>query len=87
MFYGDSKTGTYAKGNVGFDTATVAGIAMTDQAFGIINDTTNVVLKYDTEGIFGLGFPVARWVLFAVSIYSSIVDSITYLPVKFRSLW
>ncbi|EKM79641.1 hypothetical protein AGABI1DRAFT_114140 [Agaricus bisporus var. burnettii JB137-S8] len=59
MFYGDSKTGTYAKGNVGFDTATVAGIAMTDQAFGIINDTTNVVLKYDTAGIFGLGFPVA----------------------------
>jgi hypothetical protein len=60
MNYGDSRTGTFAKGNVGFDTATIAGIAMTDQAFGVINDTTNIVVRYDTAGIFGLGFPTAR---------------------------
>jgi hypothetical protein len=60
MRYGDSKTGTFAKGNVGFDIATIAGVSVTDQAFGIINDTTNVVVKYNTAGIFGLGFPTAR---------------------------
>ncbi|KAF9451825.1 acid protease [Macrolepiota fuliginosa MF-IS2] len=57
MLYGDSSSGTFAKGTIGLDTATIAGIAMTDQAFGMVNDTDNPVVKYDTAGIFGLGFP------------------------------
>ncbi|KAH6911516.1 aspartic peptidase domain-containing protein [Coprinopsis sp. MPI-PUGE-AT-0042] len=57
MFYGDSTTGTFAVGEVAKDTATVAGIAMSDQPFGLINDTTNAVVAFGTSGIFGLGFP------------------------------
>ncbi|KXN87376.1 hypothetical protein AN958_08807 [Leucoagaricus sp. SymC.cos] len=57
MRYSDSTTGTYAKGTVGLDTTTIAGIAMTDQAFSVINDTNNVAVQYNTAGIFGLGFP------------------------------
>lgn len=64
MYYGDSSSGTFAKGNVGLDTATIAGVAMTDQAFGAVNDTNNVVVQYDTAGIFGLGFPAGRCVIF-----------------------
>ncbi|KAF8150005.1 aspartic peptidase domain-containing protein [Crassisporium funariophilum] len=59
MFYGDSTTGTYASGAVGLDTATIAGIAMTQQAFGLINDTTNAIVEFETAGIFGLSFPSA----------------------------
>ncbi|KAF9015426.1 aspartic peptidase domain-containing protein [Cyathus striatus] len=57
MFYGDSTTGTHASGSVGLDTISVAGVAMTQQAFGLINDTNNDVVQFDTAGIFGLGFP------------------------------
>ncbi len=60
MYYGDSSTGTFAKGPIGLDTATIAGIAMTDQAFGVINDTNNAVVQYNTAGIVGLGFPAGR---------------------------
>jgi Eukaryotic aspartyl protease len=60
MFYGDSTTGTFAVGEVVKDTATVAGIAMSDQPFGLINDTTNPVVAFGTSGIFGLGFPWGR---------------------------
>jgi hypothetical protein len=57
MFYGDSTTGTHASGSVGLDTIAVAGVAMTQQAFGLINDTNNDIVQFDTAGIFGLGFP------------------------------
>ncbi|KAJ3571520.1 hypothetical protein NP233_g3700 [Leucocoprinus birnbaumii] len=66
MTYGDSTSGTYAQGTVGLDTATVAGIAMTDQAFGVVNDTNNIVVQYDTAGIFGLGFPAGSKIQEAV---------------------
>jgi len=57
LTYGDSKTGTFASGPVGTDTATLAGISMGDQQFGAINHTTNPTLQFGAVGIFGLGFP------------------------------
>ncbi|EAU86301.1 hypothetical protein CC1G_08025 [Coprinopsis cinerea okayama7 len=57
MFYGDSTTGTFAFGEVALDTATIAGVAMVDQPFGVVNDTDNPVVMFGTSGIFGLGFP------------------------------
>ncbi|KAJ8454508.1 hypothetical protein ONZ45_g19278 [Pleurotus djamor] len=57
MRYGDSKTGTYASGLIGKDTVTVAGIAMTDQHFAAIENTTNPTVRFGAAGIFGLGFP------------------------------
>ncbi|KAJ8514991.1 hypothetical protein ONZ45_g7520 [Pleurotus djamor] len=57
MRYGDSKTGTYASGLIGKDTVTVAGIAMTDQHFAAIHNTTNPTVRFGAAGIFGLGFP------------------------------
>lgn len=67
MFYGDSTTGTFAAGTIGRDTATIAGVAMEDQAFGVINSTTNAIVQFNTAGIFGLGFPSGRYVICRVS--------------------
>lgn len=66
MYYGDSSTGSFAKGSIGLDTATVAGIAIADQAFGVINDTNNAVVQYNTAGIVGLGFPAGSKIQEAV---------------------
>lgn len=57
LAYGDSKTGTFARGNVFEETVTVAGITMPNQHFGAIDETTNPVVAFGTSGIFGLGFP------------------------------
>ncbi|PPQ85163.1 hypothetical protein CVT25_004170 [Psilocybe cyanescens] len=61
MHYGDSSTSAYAFGTVAFDTATVAGVTMVDQAFALIDDTTNHILESsaDVSGILGLSFPTA----------------------------
>ncbi|KAH9480354.1 Pepsin A [Psilocybe cubensis] len=61
MHYGDSSTSAYAFGTVAFDKASVAGITMLDQAFAVIDDTTNHILESTAEvsGIFGLSFPIA----------------------------
>ncbi|PPQ64155.1 hypothetical protein CVT24_008790 [Panaeolus cyanescens] len=59
LFYGDSKTGTFAGGSVALETVCVAGMAMRDQQFLIANDTTNEIVQFETSGIFGLGFPSA----------------------------
>jgi hypothetical protein len=63
--FGDSTSGTvFASGVIAFDTAAVAGVAMTDQAFLLVNDTDNVatVGQDKAAGIFGLGFPPGRYV-------------------------
>uniref|UniRef100_A0A0W0F8B4 Peptidase A1 domain-containing protein n=1 Tax=Moniliophthora roreri TaxID=221103 RepID=A0A0W0F8B4_MONRR len=57
MRYGDSLTGTNATGAVAFDTATVAGVAITNQAFAAVDSTTNSVVQFGAAGIFGLSFP------------------------------
>ncbi|KAJ7761103.1 aspartic peptidase domain-containing protein [Mycena metata] len=57
MRYGDSKTGTYASGPLAMETASIAGVAIDNQLFAAINDTTNTVVQFGAAGIFGLGFP------------------------------
>lgn len=57
MFYGDSTTGTSAHGTVAMETISVAGLAMENQAFGAIDRTDNVAIRFGASGIFGLGFP------------------------------
>ncbi|KAJ7267592.1 aspartic peptidase domain-containing protein [Mycena haematopus] len=57
MRYGDSTTGTYATGPLSMDTVSIAGVAIDNQLFAAINDTTNTVVEFGAAGIFGLGFP------------------------------
>lgn len=61
LFYGDSQTGTHAFGEIGTDTVGVAGLSITNQYFAAINDTNTTVGQTGSAGIFGLGFPVNRW--------------------------
>ncbi|TFK34791.1 aspartic peptidase domain-containing protein [Crucibulum laeve] len=68
MFYGDSSTGTHAFGSVGLDTATIAGVTMTQQSFGLVNDTNNQIVQFSTAGIFGLGFPSGSKIQEAVTV-------------------
>lgn len=60
LFYGDSTSETFARGFIGRDSAAIAGWSMTDQTFGLINNTSNPILSYGISGIFGLGFPTGR---------------------------
>ncbi|KAI9464918.1 acid protease [Lactarius psammicola] len=57
LLYGDSSTGTHARGPVALDTTTVAGLAMPQQPFAAISDTNNTSVMQGANGIFGLGFP------------------------------
>ncbi|KAG2151653.1 aspartic peptidase domain-containing protein [Suillus bovinus] len=58
LVYGDSKTGTYARGIVGYDAVSLAGLTLQDQYFAAINDTNTSVAQTRCSGIFGLGFPL-----------------------------
>ncbi|TFY64841.1 hypothetical protein EVG20_g5810 [Dentipellis fragilis] len=58
--YGDSLTGTHAKGPVAQDTASIAGLSMPQQPFAAISDTNNTSVMNGANGIFGLGFPSSR---------------------------
>ena len=60
LLYGDSFTGTHAKGPIGKDTVGVAGLTLPDQYFAAISDTNTSILQTGSAGIFGLGFPVNR---------------------------
>ncbi|KAF9049443.1 aspartic peptidase domain-containing protein [Rhodocollybia butyracea] len=66
MNYGDSTTGTHASGPIGFDTATLAGIAIPVHPFTAVNSTTNTVIQDGAAGIFGLGFPAGSDIQAAV---------------------
>ncbi|KAJ6494942.1 aspartic peptidase domain-containing protein [Mycena vulgaris] len=57
MRYGDSTTGTFASGPIAVDTVSIAGVAIQNQLFAAIDDTTNSVVQFGAAGIFGLGFP------------------------------
>lgn len=57
MNYGDSTTGTYASGPVGKDTATIAGLSVSNQQFAAIDNTTSTAVSFGSAGILGLGFP------------------------------
>ncbi|KJA24015.1 hypothetical protein HYPSUDRAFT_65826 [Hypholoma sublateritium FD-334 SS-4] len=62
MLYGDSKSGTFASGTVGLDTASIAGIALPRHPFALIEDTNNLLVQFGASGIFGLSFPAASTV-------------------------
>lgn len=61
--YGDSTTGTQARGPVGRDIATLAGISIPGQAFAAVNFTDNTIVSgvSGAAGIFGLAFPSERF--------------------------
>lgn len=60
LVYGDSKTGTYARGVIGYDAVSLAGLTLQDQYFAAINDTNTSVVQTRCSGILGLGFPFDR---------------------------
>lgn len=62
LAYGDSNTGTYAKGPIGSDFVSLAGLGLQDQFFSAINSTNTSVIQTGSAGIFGLGFPFNRCV-------------------------
>jgi hypothetical protein len=64
LFYGDSRTGTHATGPIGKDKAGVAGLSVQDQYLAAIVDTNTTVLETGSAGIFGLGFPAIRSVMY-----------------------
>ncbi|KAF9002527.1 aspartic peptidase domain-containing protein [Cyathus striatus] len=55
--YGDSQTGTYALGLIGKDSVDLAGLKLSDQYFGAVNNTNTTITNSGSAGIFGLGFP------------------------------
>ena len=61
LSYGDSTGSSSARGVIGKDTATVAGLAMAGQPFALVDDTTNPVVRYGVSGLFGMGFPSSRY--------------------------
>ncbi|PPR00690.1 hypothetical protein CVT24_000978 [Panaeolus cyanescens] len=58
MLYGDSQTGTSAKGTIGQDTFEMAGLSLQDQYFAAINVTNTNLMELGASGILGLGFPM-----------------------------
>lgn len=58
IVYGDSNTGTYARGVIGYDSVSLAGLTLQNQYFAAINDTNTSVVQTRCSGIFGLGFPL-----------------------------
>jgi len=62
LLYGDSTTGTAASGMIGKDTVTLAGLKLQDQYFVAVNRTNTTLGEVGASGIFGLGFPVIRYV-------------------------
>ena len=62
LLYGDSTSGTAALGMIGKDTVTLAGLTLQDQYFVAVNQTNTTLGQTGSSGIFGLGFPVGRYV-------------------------
>jgi Eukaryotic aspartyl protease len=63
LLYGDSRTGTHAFGLIGNDKVGITGFMFPDQYFAAINNTNTSVEETGSAGIFGLGFPLNRFVL------------------------
>jgi hypothetical protein len=62
LLYGDSTSGTAALGMIGKDTVSLAGLTLQDQYFVAVNQTNTTLGQTGSSGIFGLGFPVNRYV-------------------------
>lgn len=78
MIYGDSTTGTFATGTIGEDTIGLAGLTLTNQYFAAINRTNTSVVDVGAAGIFGLGFPVNRYVLYPSSDLKSLLSDVFF---------
>ena len=61
LSYGDSTGSSSARGTIGREKASVAGLAMAGQPFALVDDTTNPVVRYGVSGLFGMGFPSSRY--------------------------
>ncbi|XP_006456233.1 hypothetical protein AGABI2DRAFT_211096 [Agaricus bisporus var. bisporus H97] len=73
LLYGDSATGTFARGLIGNDNVSVAGLQVSNQTFAAINKTNVGLIKTGSSGILGLGFPanrLARLVFFNLARFS-----------------
>ncbi|OJT03617.1 Aspartic protease [Trametes pubescens] len=66
--YGDSLTGSYARGLVVRDTVTLAGLTMENQTFAAVDDTDNYAITNGAAGVLGLGFPAQGFVQSAALI-------------------
>ena len=93
MYYGDSSTGTLATGPVAYNSASLAGLTIPNQAFVGVNYTTNPVIQYGAAGIFGLGFPSGSIVQQSLSVFHHgsqnttdlfVEDTYTYGPLLSR---
>ncbi|KAI0816835.1 acid protease [Trametes gibbosa] len=62
MRYGDSTTGSYARGKIGRNTVTLAGLTVPDQAFAAVDDTDNYAITNGAAGVLGLGFPAQSFI-------------------------
>ncbi|KAL1948222.1 hypothetical protein VTO73DRAFT_12297 [Trametes versicolor] len=60
--YGDSLTGSYARGLVVRDTVTLAGLMTENQTFAAVDDTDNYAITNGAAGVMGLGFPAQGFV-------------------------
>lgn len=60
--YGDSQTGTFASGLVGFDTVSFGTAILTNQSFAAMNRTNTTFPIAGIAGILGIGFPINRYV-------------------------
>lgn len=60
--YGDSRTGTFASGLVGFDTVSLGTVAIKNQSFAAMNRTNTTFSNEGVAGILGIGFPISRYV-------------------------
>ena len=70
--YGDSRTGTFASGLVGFDTVSLGTVTITNQSFAAMNRTNTTFPIAGVAGILGIGFPIIRYVtqsLLKVNLY------------------
>ncbi|KAH9846729.1 acid protease [Lenzites betulinus] len=65
--YGESSTGSYARGLVMRDTVSIAGLTIQDQVLAAVDDTDNYAITNGAAGVLGLGFPAQSFVQVAAS--------------------
>ncbi|KAG7440206.1 uncharacterized protein BT62DRAFT_637053 [Guyanagaster necrorhizus] len=82
LFYGDSRTGTYAFGPIGQDTVSLAVLHLGGQYFASINITNTSVLDTGAACIFGLRFPFNRHLLLRPMFLSFLTVSILFHLVR-----
>ena len=62
LWYGNATIHTAVSGKIGKDTVALAGLTLQDQYFIAVNQTNTTLGLTGSSGIFGLGFPVRRYI-------------------------